>query len=270
MWVALLLGLTSMLVSGFGTIIGFGGGVFMVPIMVILFGIKIKYAIGVVTLALFPAALISTVHNWHEKLVDYVVGTWLEIPTILGTVLGAWLVSRFSPFWLEIVFSVFLLYVSGRMLPKPGAEAPPNRFVMWLNGIGPVLRREHQGSCYAVGTGAAILFGGISGVMAGLFGIGGGFLKTPIMIRIFRMPAKVAVATALFMIVFTSATSICSHWALGHVELGQGIPVVVGFVLGAILGNAMKGRLADHHTEQYIAVGLLLAATATFAHAMMQ
>ena len=150
MAVALLLGFVSMLFSGFGTIVGFGGGVFMVPVMVVAFGIKITYAIGAVTLALFPAALISTVHNWRENLVDPVAGIWLETPTILGTILGAWLTSKLSVTWLEIVFSLFLSYVAARMYRKHSAEAPPSRFVTRLNGLGPVLKRERYGSTYTM------------------------------------------------------------------------------------------------------------------------
>ena len=267
--VALSLGVDSMLFSGFGTIVGFGGGVFMIPVMVVLFGIKMTYAIGAVTLALFPASLISTVHNWRENLVDPVAGIWLETPTILGTILGAWLTSKLSATWLEIVFSIFLCYVAMRMFRQHDSETPPSRLITRLNGIGPVLKRERYGCSYTMGTGATVFFGGIAGLVAGLFGIGGGFLKTPIMIRVFRMPAKVAVATALFMIVFTSATAICSHWMLGHIDLRYGLPVIIGFSVGALVGNNVKGKISDLHTERLIAVGLSLATVATFVHALI-
>lgn len=269
MVIALLLGLASALFSGFGTIVGFGGGVFMVPVMVVLFGIKIQYAIGAVTLALFPAALISTMHNWQAQLVDPVAGIWLEVPTILGTVLGAWLTSKLPVIWLEIVFSVFLGYVALRMLRTPSKEAQPNPLIVRLNSMGPALKGERYGASYILGTGAVLVFGCFSGLVAGLFGIGGGFLKTPIMIRVFRMPAKVAVATALFMIVFTSATAICSHLALGHIHSRFGLPVVIGFVTGAIIGNRLKDKVSDFHAERLIAVGLLFAALATLAHAFI-
>lgn len=269
MTLAILLGLASMLFSGFGTIVGFGGGVFMVPLMVVVYGIKIQYAIGAVTLALFPAALISTVHNWHSRLVDPVAGTWLEVPTILGTILGAWLTSKLPVTWLEVVFSVFLGYVAMRMFRKRTVDALPNRFIVRLNGMGPVLKRECAGTTYTLGGGAVLFFGALSGLVAGLFGIGGGFLKTPIMIRVFRMPPRVAVATALFMIVFTSATAICSHWALGHIHSRYGLPVAAGFVIGAIIGNNLKDKISDLHAERLIAVGLFLAGVATLAHALL-
>ena len=69
----------ALLVSAFGTIVGFGGAVFMVPILVLFFHVPIHFAIGSVILALFPAAVISTVHNLRRGLVDLVVGTLLEI-----------------------------------------------------------------------------------------------------------------------------------------------------------------------------------------------
>lgn len=274
MWIPILIMISGFFVSGFGTMIGFGGGVFMIPILVILFHLKMHFAIGAVVVSLFPAALIASAFNLRQGLVDPVAALWLEIPTMIGAVAGAYLTSLLSVQILEIAFSLFLCYVAFKMFRSQSSTSTSSTdpksggFVSYLNGKGPCLERTRGGATYKIGAPAAIFFGGTAGLLAGLFGIGGGFLKTPIMIRIFRMPAKIAVATALFMIVFTSLVATITHLKLGHVHWDLALPLTTGFILGAIVGNLIKHKFSDHNTERMIAFGLALAALSTLAHAI--
>lgn len=258
-------------VSSFGTLIGFGGGVFMVPIMVIAFKIKMPLAIGAVAVSLFPAALISSALNLREKLIDPMVALWLEIPTVLGAILGAYLTSLLPVQILEVIFGIFLCFMAVKMFrsesPSMGVEAG-NPFVTKLNQLGPKLNRSKGADTYQVGMGAAGFFGMISGLVAGLFGVGGGFMKTPIMIRVFHMPPQIAIATALFMIVFTSFTASFTHFSLGHVQWDLAGPLAIGFASGALVGNLLKKRFSKRHTERMIAAGLFLAGISTLAHAI--
>ncbi|MGE0529514.1 MAG: TSUP family transporter, partial [Bdellovibrionales bacterium] len=137
-----------------------------------------------------------------------------------------------------------------------------------LNRAGFQLHRKRAGCSYNVGAGAAVLFGSLSGLLAGLFGIGGGFLKTPVMIRVFGMPVRVAVATALFMIVFTSTAASVTHTSLGHLSWPIALPLVAGFAFGAAMGNLMKRRISDARTEKLIAAALFLAGLSMLVHAL--
>lgn len=240
----------------------------MIPILVILFQIKMQFAVGAVSLALFPAALIATGFNSKEGTVDYLAALWLEIPTILGAILGAYLTSILSVKKMELIFALFLIYISAKMIftsQRSGNFKTP--IIEFLNQIGPRLKRSKADGEYEIGIAAAVFFGGGSGVVAGMFGIGGGFLKTPIMIRVFRMPSKIAVATALLMIVFTSLTSTVSHASLGHIQKQLAVPLVSGFSLGAIIGNLLKKKFSAAHTEKMISYGLLLSGISLLVHA---
>src|SRR5574342_289011 len=108
MWESLAMFVVAFIVSAFGTVVGFGGGVFMVPILTLMFHIPIQLAIGCVILALFPSATISTVHNFHRGTIDFVVGILLEIPTIIGTILGAWLTSYLPTWQLELLVTALV------------------------------------------------------------------------------------------------------------------------------------------------------------------
>jgi uncharacterized membrane protein YfcA len=209
MWDLVFIFLIGVLVSGFGTVVGFGGGVFMVPILTLVFQIPIQLAIGCVILALLPSALISTIHNGARGLVDFVVGTLLEIPTIVGTVLGALATSYLPTHQLEMLFGLVIVlagYMMARQPGKAGSRESPPGFFAKLNNLPPrIVRHGRHGTYYMSGitvAGSGLLSGGI----AGLFGIGGGFLKTPIMVVVFKIPPRIAVGTALFMIVITSLT----------------------------------------------------------------
>ncbi len=93
--IPLLLVLVGLLVSTFGTIVGFGGGVFMVPILIIFFQYPIELAIGSSMSAMVPAALISSFFNYREKNIDYLVASLIQFPAMGGTVLGAFIVTFF-------------------------------------------------------------------------------------------------------------------------------------------------------------------------------
>jgi len=111
-----------------------------------------------------------------------------------------------------------------------------------------------------------LFFGLFAGTLAGLFGIGGGFLKTPIMLRVFKMPVKIATATALFMILITSITGSVSHFVQGHILLSHAWPVTIGFMGGAVAGNRLTPSIGDDVLERLIGLGLILAALVMFAN----
>ncbi len=247
-------------VSAFGTLVGFGGGVFMVPILTLVFHIPIQLAIGSVILALFPAALLSTFFNWRLGTVDFVVGTFLEIPTVLGTLLGAWLTSYLPTWQLQILFSVMVIWVGAGMLsPKSKTASARPSMLKKLNNIPPRLVRDTANGCYEMGGVAAGLFGTLSGVVAGLFGIGGGFIKGPLMVLGFGMPARVAAPTALFMIVITSVVGSASHYLLGHVQWKISLLLVAAFTAGAFFGNKRAVRISEQRLIKFIGLGLVAA-----------
>lgn len=260
MWENLILFLIGGAVSAFGTVVGFGGGVFMVPILTLIFRVPIQRAIGCVILALFPSALVSTFYNLQRGLIDFIVGLLLEAPTVVGTVLGAWLTSYLPTWQLELLFSAMVIW-SGLTMFRRGSKSSEPQFSVFkrLNHLPPRLLRHTQNGTYELSGITVTLFGMIAGTVAGLFGIGGGFIKGPLMVLGFGIPARVAAPTALFMIVITSLVGSVSHYFLGHIQWNIGLLLVTAFTAGAILGNRSAGRVSERILVKLIALGLMAA-----------
>ncbi|WP_187261039.1 sulfite exporter TauE/SafE family protein [Pontibacter beigongshangensis] len=258
-------------VSAFGTIIGFGGGVFMVPVLIIFFGYNIEIAIGSTMSALVPASLIASVFNLRDKSIDYLVGTLIQLPAVVGTVLGAFLVASLPVARLQFIFSVFVTLIGVYFLFNRQAKAPPKHsgLMYQMRGVPTSFIRINKVKklAYRLNVGLVAIFGFMTGIVAGLFGIGGGFLQTPIMTKLFRMPYQVATSTSLFILVITSFTGFVSHYLIGNVFWSRSLPVMAGFMVGAVGGNIIKQKWPPkNHIDELIALGLLLAGLGVLLH----
>lgn len=251
-----------------GSLVGFGGGIFIVPSLILIFNVPIEIAIGVTAISLFPSSLISSIANWHNKTIDFKLVFLLELPTVVGAFVGALLTSLLPTKPLEVVFAVFLLFLSWKMSKQVPLETPPNlfgRFFNRINDIGPHLPNRP----YKVGVWATGLFGALAGTIAGLFGVGGGILKTPIMLRVFKVPLRTATGSALMMIVMTSFVSGLTHYNLGHFDMDILKPSFSGFAAGALIGVWLGVKLKDQIIHRMLSISIFLAGLATIIHATM-
>jgi hypothetical protein len=259
----LLLIAISFLISIFGSIVGFGGGIFMVPVLITIFHYKLDVAVGAAMISLIPSALVSTFLNRKKKNVDFKMGMFLELPTILGVVLGSLLLTYISAKRLEVLFALMVLFLGLTFFIKLKKNKKKETGVFYkLNKLKPrfVIRNSAHKAAYRVSLYMVLVFGILSGTLAGLFGVGGGFMKTPIMLKVFKIPAKIATATALFMIVITSITGTISHYIQGHVYLDKAWPIMLGFTLGAIVGHKFNAKIKADILEKMIGFSLILAA----------
>ncbi len=245
-------------ISAFGNMIGFGGGVFLVPALVTVFGIPIHQAVGISILSILPAALIATVENLRKKRIDVMVGIVLEIPTAVGTVLGSVLCSYMSSWWLKVVFASIVFLMAVGMFLRECVTLKVDLLAS-INHLPPVIRGTKGGSEYAVGVPMAILVGVGIGVMAGLLGIGGGFLKTPVMVMLFGIPTEVAVATSLFMITFTSGVGSISHAYLGNIYGVLAVVIPISFAFGSVINIKCFRGIKRKKLNSLIGVGLLIS-----------
>lgn len=256
-------------ISLFGSIVGFGGGIFMVPILVSLFDYQLNVAAGAAMISLIPSSLISTILNRKKGHVDFRMGVLLEMPTMIGVGLGTLILSYFSRrghlLILEIIFAVMILIIGGSFFLRKQDEGNEG-FFFRLNKLKPryIIKNEINLVAYRVSIYMVLFFGLISGVLAGLFGVGGGFMKTPIMLKVFKIPAKIAAATALFMIIITSITGTFSHALGGHLIFSKSWPVMVGFAIGALAGYKINTKIKESVLENLIGVSLISAAAMMF------
>ncbi len=258
---SLLLVIVSILISLYGSLVGFGGGIFIVPILITFFGFDFGTAVGTTMASLIPSAFISTFLNRKNKNVDFKMGTLLEIPTMVGVIFGSLLISFISVNSLKVIFVVFIFILGLSFFIKLGSKNSNLDLFNKLNKLKPsfIIKNRNHSVVYRASLFMLLFFGLLSGTLAGLFGMGGGFMKTPIMIKVFKIPAKIATATALFMILVTSITGSVSHYMQGHIHLSKTTPVIIGFAIGALIGHKVNTHIKSTKLEKLIGLALILA-----------
>lgn len=235
----LLVLLTGLFAGLVGSLTGLGGGLVVTPVLTLLLGVDIKYAIGASLVATIATSSGSAAAYVRDGLSNIRVGMLLEIATVSGALFGAYLGSIVSTRVLSIVFGVVMLqtaYQSARARHESQAEGPPDPLAekLGLNGEyksprGTIAYRVHR-----VKLGFVLMFG--AGTFSGLLGIGSGSLKVPAMDLVMRLPFKVSTATSNFMIGVTAAASAGVYLGRGQIEPNIALPVMLSVLGGSMLG----------------------------------
>jgi uncharacterized membrane protein YfcA len=96
-----------------------------------------------------------------------------------------------------------------------------------------------------------------AGLVSGLAGVGGGFIKTPTMSEVMHVPVKVAAATSTFTTGLTAATGLVVFAAQGRIDVVDGAAIVLGGLIGGTAGVAVQARLPPERIRAVLCVLLL-------------
>ena len=236
----LVLGAASAAAGFLGSLTGLGGGVVIVPLLTLAWGVDFRYAVGaslVSVIATSSAAGASYVKDGYSNIR---VGMLLEVGTTIGAVGGALLATVLPVSITTIVFGGVLLgsaYLSLRKGAQVESEAPPDALAtrLHMDSSYPTPAGPHPYHVTRVPQGCAVMF--VAGSVSGLLGIGSGALKVLAMDQIMRLPFKVSTATSNFMIGVTAAASAGFYLSRGYIDPALCMPVMLGVVVGASLGS---------------------------------
>lgn len=228
-----------------GALTGLGGGVVIVPLLTLVFGIDIRYAAGASLVSVIATSSGAAVAFLREGYSNIRVGMVLEIATTLGALLGAHAAGIISTSAIATVFGVVLLFsAASASRSHYGAESDgePDR-------LASLLRLDSR---YPTPSGLVayrvrrvplgFLLMGCAGALSGLLGIGSGAVKVLAMDQAMRLPFKVSTTTSNFMIGVTAAAGSGVYLKQGYVDPGLAMPVMLGVVPGALLGARILGR----------------------------
>jgi uncharacterized protein len=235
----LALGLGSLLAGFLGALTGLGGGVVIVPLLVLAFGVDIHYAIGASLVSVIATSSGAAAAYVREGYSNVRAGMFLEIATTLGALSGAMFATLVPPSGLAIVFGCVLLYsayLSHRRPDEPTAEAAPDPWAMTLrlDSTYPTTAGPQAYRVQHVPLGFGLMYG--AGVLSGLLGIGSGAVKVLAMDQAMRLPFKVSTTTSNFMIGVTAAASAGVYLHRGYIDPALAMPVVLGVLIGSMQG----------------------------------
>ena len=234
----LLIGGGAFLAGLLGALTGLGGGVVIVPLLTLGFGIDFRYAVGASLVSVIATSSGAAVAYVREGYTNIRVGMLLEVATTVGALFGAALAAWIAPSALAVVFGLVLLgsaWFSARPRPEHVVETPdPLAGRLRLDGTYPSLQGEKHYHVQRVPLGFGVMAG--AGALSGMLGIGSGALKVLAMDQAMCLPFKVSTTTSNFMIGVTAAASAGIYLARGYVDPGLAMPVVLGVLAGATLG----------------------------------
>lgn len=228
------------LVAGFlGALTGLGGGVVIVPLLTVVFGVDIHYAIGAALVSVIATSSGAAAAYVREGYSNIRVGMFLEIATTIGALVGAALVLYLRVSVISIIFGVVLAYsayssisLAPHDVEDPGPDPIATRLRMDSTYPTPNgLRAYHV---HGVPAGFSLMF--VAGVLSGLLGIGSGAVKVLAMDKAMKLPFKVSTTTSNFMIGVTAAAGAGIYLNRGYIDPGLAMPVMLGVLGGSLVG----------------------------------
>jgi uncharacterized membrane protein YfcA len=228
-----------------GALTGLGGGIIVVPMLTLLFGVNLRYAIGASLVAVIATSSGAAAAYVREGYTNLRVGILLEVATTVGALAGALLSGHIPTHWLGVMFGVVLLFTAYRSLRGREEHVPADHDDRWARRLRlasdyPTPEGRQAYGVQAVPTGFSIMLG--AGMLSALLGIGSGVVKVLAMDQAMRLPFKVSTTTSNFMIGVTAAASAGIYLHEGYIEPRIAWPVMIGVLAGAMLGARFLQR----------------------------
>jgi uncharacterized membrane protein YfcA len=251
-WLAVILILLASVAAGLiGALVGLGGGVFIVPLLTLVFGLPFPIAIGASIVSVIATSNGAAAAYVRERITNLRVGMFLEVATTIGALSGAFLIVVLPIGLLFVIFGLVLLVSAIPLVVKLGEELPLGvREDRWakrlaLSNTYPDARlgEEVPYEVTRVPQGFSLMY--LAGLLSGLLGIGSGTFKVLAMDSVMRLPMKVSTTTSNFMIGVTAAASAGIYFARGDINPTVAAPVALGVLLGATIGARTLARLSN-------------------------
>ena len=252
-----------------GSLIGIGGGVFLIPILVLGFGFEIHIAVAASLLSVVANSCGSAATYVEQGLTNLRIGMFLESSTVVGGLVGAvlsvtLLATQQSVLAIAFVPVIGLAAVLMLRTPRlgPDPNAPPSPFADRLGLAGSYVdpatgaRLPYRATRPAPG----LFLTGLAGLGSGLLGVGGGIFNVPAMNAVMNLPLRVATATSTFKIGVTASAGVLVYFLAGDMVLWLAAAVALGSLLGSLFGSHNQFRARTQALRTLFLVVMVIAA----------
>ncbi len=232
--------LASMVAGFLGALTGLGGGVVIVPLLALGFGVDLRYAIGASLVSVIATSSGAAAAYVKEGYSNIRVGMFLEIATTVGALAGAFAAAYVKGSAIAVIFGVVLLIsvaLSSRLRGTTPPEEKPDPLAqrLRLDSSYPTPMGPSKYHVHRIPLGFGLMF--VAGTLSGLLGIGSGAFKVLAMDQAMRIPFKVSTTTSNFMIGVTAAASAGVYLSRGYIDPAVAMPVMLGVLVGSLVGS---------------------------------
>jgi len=251
--------------GGFGSLVGIGGGLIIVPVLTIALGVDVKVAIAASLIGVIGTSLSASPRYIRSGVADRRLGLFLLVAAALGGLTGGLTAGFLDGRMLSLGFGLLLAGVGLQMTREvinPRKPVPVDEADM-ASGFASSYVEPATGETIAyrarrLGPGASVSF--ISGSISGLLGVGGGVINVPTMNVLMHVPIRVSTTTSTYMLAATAAASSVVYLASGQLDPLWAGPVALGVIVGAKIGSRLAMRVSQNMLRlAFIAVSVVFA-----------
>jgi uncharacterized protein len=253
----------SALAGVIGSLLGLGGGIIVVPMLTLIYGVPIHQAVAVSLMSIVVTSSAASATFTKGQLTNIRVGIFLEMATVVGALVGFLFSKSVNPNIIFFVFSMFLFASAFLMLRKTKGHRPAvgHPFSEKMGFHSSFTLPGQTKTHYKVDRpfhALVWMFG--AGILSSLLGIGAGVLKVLAMDGYMRLPVKVSSATSNFMIGITAAAGGAAYLMQGDIRLDLVAPVAIGIMAGSYSGSRVLPRLSDNKIRYLFVVVISIIA----------
>jgi uncharacterized protein len=247
------------LLGAISALTGTGGSIFAIPLLMLGFNMPLTQAAPIALLAVSSASSIATVQGIRAGMVRYKTALLMAAFGITFAPLGVWLANKIPAQILNLFFVVILLYVAFQMWQqsnktqfadenKPTPDCminPATSTLFWT----------------ALCTRRLIFTGGVSGILSGLLGVGGGFVIVPSLRKVSNFNMQTIIATSLTVVALVSISTVLTHSFHDAIAWKIAMPFMIGTILGIASFSLISFKITEVNSQRSFALLALFAAT---------
>jgi uncharacterized membrane protein YfcA len=264
----------------FGSLLGLGGGVLIVPLLTLGFGLPLREAVGVSLVSVIVTSSAAAGVYLERNVANLRLGMTLELFTATGALVGGLVAFLLDERFLALLFAALLCYVAVTMLRQRAPAAAGDGSTAPIEPDGATVPPADEGlrgaalahlstDAYRVrNLGRGILGSTGAGIVSALLGVGGGIIKVPLMNLAMGVPMRVATATSNLMIGITAAASAVIYLLRGEIDPYVAGPTAIGVFLGASFGSRVAHRVPLRYLRVLFVVVLLYTAVQMLIRAL--
>jgi uncharacterized protein len=256
-----------------GALVGFslgltggGGAIFAVPILIYGLGLPAREAVGISLLTVGSTAFVGFVQRARRGMVEFPTGLLFALAGMIGAPIGSRVADYLSESLLLTLFAGLMLMIALRMWFKAADKSASLPIIANEvdDNAGPTCRRDPEGRLRLTSRCAMLLgvVGLSTGILTGMFGVGGGFIIVPALVTFACMGMQRAIGTSLLVITLVSISGTTGHLLAGkELSLETAGLFTLGSLVGLFFGSWMAQKMAGPTLQRVFAISIVLVAT---------
>ena len=261
LWLSLIFGAVVGLSLG---LTGGGGAIFAVPLLVYVLGVDAREAVAISLAAVGATSFVGFLHRWKLGQVEIRTGLLFAVAGMVGALVGTWIAGFLPETVLLLSFAGLMVIVAVRLWQQASHPILPGPVCASPEDVdGPTCRRDAAGVLMLNSRCAVLLLivGMLTGVLSGVFGVGGGFVIVPALVLFSGMSIHRAVGTSLMVIALVSVSGVVSQLWAGHaISPVVTVLFVIGGIGGMFTGQQIGRRLSAPVLQRVFVVAILAVA----------